>query len=207
MAARKRSSATRRSKQSNAAPLLIGAFAVGLAVAAAAYWWGTRSAPAHAPKRTTAPVTTPSPAPAPPRAVTPTKSGAPAKAPKPHFDFYTLLPGETVLPDSRPPRDGAKTAKRPTPGKTAKVEPESSTFVLQAASYASFDEADRLKAKLVLSGLEARIEKVTIENKGDFYRVRLGPYASIDELDATDKRLTELGIRALRLRVKKAAGA
>src|SRR5713226_1395110 len=121
-----------------------------------------------------------------------------ADKPKPRFDFYTILPEiESVLPEREPKKARAADAK-----------PEEEVrYALQAASLANFNEADQLKAKLALAGLEARIEKVTIEGKGDFYRVRLGPYTKLEDLEAPTKQLSQLGIKALRLKLKKAPGA
>jgi len=117
--------------------------------------------------------------------------------PKPKLDFYTILPGETVLPE---PKGGGK--------KTAKVEPTDvgMSYILQAAAYTNSEDADRLKAKLVLNGMEPHIEKITVGDKGTYYRVRLGPYNSLDTLDAANARLSGLGIKALRIKVKKSAG-
>ena len=119
----------------------------------------------------------------------------PPSPPKPKFDFYTILPEtETVLP---PERRAAKS-------KTAKAKPEQGvTYILQAGSFASFEEADQLKAKLALSGMVAQIQKVTVEGRGEYHRVRLGPYERLDQLDAADQQLQKLGIKAIRLKVKK----
>lgn len=121
------------------------------------------------------------------------KEPEPAKPPKPKFDFYTILPEtETVLPERR-----SKT-------KTAKVKPEEGvSYILQAGSFAGFEEADNMKARLALAGLVAHIQKITIEGKGEYHRVRLGPYENIDQLDATAAQLQKMGIKALRLKVKK----
>lgn len=119
------------------------------------------------------------------------------RPPKPKFDFYTILPEfETVLPEPKITK------------KTAKAEPPEAgvNYILQAASLANLDDADRLKAKLVLNGLDARIEKISIQGKGEYYRVRIGPYAKLEELDAASGKLAQLGIKALRIKVKKAAG-
>lgn len=124
------------------------------------------------------------------------KTAAPPATPKPKLDFYTILPEiETVLP-SAPAR----------PVKPAtKIETETGVnYLLQAGSFSNPADADQLRAKLALAGLEARIEKVAIEGKGEFHRVRLGPYASIQELDNTDSRLGKLGIKTIRLKLKKA---
>ncbi len=124
------------------------------------------------------------------------KTATPPAAPKPKLDFYTILPEiETVLPAA--PAKPAKPA--------AKFETETGVnYLLQAGSFSNPADADQLRAKLALAGLEARIEKVAIEGKGEFHRVRLGPYTSIQELDNTDSRLGKLGIKAIRLKLKKA---
>lgn len=121
------------------------------------------------------------------------KEPEPAKPSKPKFDFYTILPEtETVLPERR-----GKT-------KAAKAKPEEGvSYILQAGSFAGFEEADQMKAKLALSGLVAHIQKITIEGKGEYHRVRLGPYENIDQLDATAAQLQKMGIKAIRLKVKK----
>lgn len=114
-------------------------------------------------------------------------------SPKPKLDFYTILPEiETVLPS--------------TPAKpAAKIESETGVnYFLQAGSFTNPADADQLRAKLALAGLEARIEKVVIEGKGEFHRVRLGPYGNVPELDSADSRLAKLGVKTIRLKLKKA---
>jgi len=119
------------------------------------------------------------------------------RPPKLKLDFYKLLPGESELP--APKRDDKKLAK-------AELAERDVNYALQAAAYANPEDADRLKAKLALNGLEAHIVKSAIEGKGTLYRVRLGPYLKIEELDAANGRLDQLGIKAMRLKVKKGAG-
>ena len=97
---------------------------------------------------------------------------------KPKYDFYTILPEiETVIPDSTTRETGVSGV----------------TYVLQAASFANFSDADRLKAKLALHGLQAKIQKISIEGKGEFHRVRLGPYNNLQHLDRANQRLQQLG--------------
>lgn len=115
---------------------------------------------------------------------------------KPKLDFYTVLPEvETVLPD----RNRTKSTKTERPE-------EGVRYILQAGSFATFQDADQLKAKLALQGLQAQIQKVTIEGKGDYHRVRLGPYEKVEELDAASLQLSKLGLKPIRLKVKKDAG-
>jgi len=115
--------------------------------------------------------------------------------PKPVFDFYTVLPEyETVIDEKQFIREASKPAR--------KQETES-TYILQAASYSSFKDADKLKAKLALNGLSSRIEKISVDGKGQFYRVRLGPYSSTRTKKDVVKRLGALGIKPLHLKVEK----
>jgi hypothetical protein len=117
----------------------------------------------------------------------------PTKTAKPRYEFYTLLQNETVLPDREPAR-GDKGVK------PAKSE-ESVAYVLQAGSFAAYEDADNLKARLALNGLIAHIQKVEVEGK-TFHRVRIGPYDKIEQLDAAADQLKQLNIRALRLKIK-----
>ncbi|MHB8455480.1 MAG: SPOR domain-containing protein [Acidiferrobacterales bacterium] len=119
--------------------------------------------------------------------------------PKPKFDFYTILPDvETVIPD----RTGKSGTKAATPNRPEK----GIRYILQAAAYASNSDADHLRARLALAGLEAYTEKVVIGGRGAYYRVRLGPFARLQDMDATDRKLAKLGIKAIRLKVKKVPG-
>lgn len=201
MASRRGSGARRRSKASwrnwkkqLALPgwaLLLAGLALGVAVALLAELVGGRPGSTDGlaglfHERAQPP---PPPAPEPPK---------PRPAPiKPQLDFYTVLPEvETVLPD-RGARPARARAERPE---------ENVRYVLQAGSFAHFEEADELKARLALQGLQARIQKVTIEGKGEFHRVRLGPYDTLEALDSVNRRLSEMGIQTLRLKVKRDAG-
>lgn len=118
---------------------------------------------------------------------------------KPKYDFYTILPEiETVLPDNR----GARIK----PNSPADTTETGASYVLQAGSFANYEDADQLKAKLALQGLVAHIQRITIDGKGEFHRVRLGPYDGIEDLNAVSQRLQQLGITALRLKIRRGAG-
>lgn len=123
----------------------------------------------------------------------PKPSSVPVGKPPPtaKFDFYTVLPEiERVMPDDFT---------------DVEVEPKRNTkpvvYILQAASYANYADADRLKAKLALSGFEPMVQKVVIEGKGVYYRVRMGPYASKRKMKNDKQRLAKLGISSLPLRL------
>ena len=67
------------------------------------------------------------------------------------------------------------TAQPPVPKEQGQAALDRKTlYVLQVGSYSSFKDADRVKATLALQGLESFIQKVSIEERGDFFRVRVG---------------------------------
>ncbi|WP_245541910.1 SPOR domain-containing protein [Uliginosibacterium gangwonense] len=95
------------------------------------------------------------------------------------FDFYKILPGG----------DAAST---PVPAKP--VEAPSNKVSLQAGAYQNPSDADNLKARLALAGVEAKVQRVDLGDKGVFYRVRLGPFDTAAEADAMRARLATEGI-------------
>jgi cell division protein FtsN len=68
-------------------------------------------------------------------------------------------------------------------------------FYLQVGAFRSIDEADRMRARLAFLGFEASLYK---KNKPGsvFYRVRLGPFTSKEELNIVKKRLSGDNIKS-----------
>ena len=72
---------------------------------------------------------------------------------------------------------------------------QNKSFFLQVGAFRKVKEADRMRAKLAFLGFEASIYKKN--KKGNlFFRVRLGPYNSLEELNGTKKRLSENRIKS-----------
>jgi cell division protein FtsN len=129
-----------------------------------------------------------------PRAVPKPKAATPA-APMPksgRFEFYEMLPkSEVVIPDTS--GDG-RPATAPDPMATPGV------YVLQAGAYATFEEADRVKARLALLGVSSEIQRIAVEER-QFHRVRIGPIENLDELNRLRRRLRDAKIDAMLIRV------
>ena len=104
--------------------------------------------------------------------------------PAPSFDFYKVLPSDT--PSELP--------SRPAP---AAPEPR---YYLQAGAFQNADDADNLKAQLAMLGIEAVIQTGEVAEKGVFHRVRVGPFAAMDEVDRTRSLLTQNDIPATLVR-------
>lgn len=118
----------------------------------------------------------------------------PAAAPKPHFDFYTILPEmEVKVPDQELyGNDKNESPAAAGPG----------IFYLQVGSFRHFSEADRAKAKLALIGITADIQRVVLNSQDTWYRVRVGPFRDLKSSDATRRRLSENGMDFMVLRIK-----
>jgi cell division protein FtsN len=103
----------------------------------------------------------------------------------PQFDFYTILPEkEVVVPDHE--IDTRSREERVGQARETK-------YILQAGSYKSFQEADQLRAKLALKGIESRIEKAKVGNV-TWHRVKMGPFTRMSSASIIRSRLRKIGI-------------
>jgi cell division protein FtsN len=117
-----------------------------------------------------------------------TRPSEPASSSKPKFDFYTILPElEVAIPEHELLK---------TPDSSSEKE-SSQQYMLQAGSFKKFEEADKLRARLILQGIEATIQKVKINDTDTWHRVRIGPLNSVKALNQTRLRLRNLGIASI----------
>lgn len=117
-----------------------------------------------------------------------------AKAPeaKPRFDFYKILPGTEEPATDQQVRDAQKKST-PSPKET---------FFLQAGAFQNAPDADNLKARLALIGIEAKIQTATLPDKGVWHRVRVGPYTSVEELNRARDSLKQNGVETALIKVR-----
>lgn len=119
---------------------------------------------------------------------------APAET-KPKYDFYSVLPEmEVVVPEDEIKSSTTQVAPLP-----ADAAGNPQRFVLQAGSFRNSADAEALKAKLALTGLRAHVMPVSV-NGADYFRVRVGPFADLRELDTARQTLQSAGISAIALR-------
>lgn len=112
---------------------------------------------------------------------------------KPRFDFYKILPGTEEPATDQQVRDALK--KKSTPGPRE-------TFFLQAGAFQSAPDADNLKARLALIGIEATIQTTNLPDRGVWHRVRVGPYTSVEELNRTRDALRRNGVETALIKVR-----
>ena len=137
--------------------------------------------------------------------------------PKPKYEFYSELPKrqleiskeelhpqvskapppKPVSAEASPPQAKARseepTVSRNTSGKTGR-------YVIQAGSFRSHAQADRLKATLALLGINAHIEIGTGRNDATWHRIRIGPFNDRDEVEAMRRRLRENNIASIAIK-------
>ena|SRR5258706_1419256 len=108
---------------------------------------------------------------------------------KPRFDFYKILPGtEEAVTD--------KEFKRTSPAATKEI------YFLQVAAFQNPSDADNLKARLALAGIETQIQTATLPDGQVWHRVRVGPFSSQDELSKSRAALKENKLEANLIKVR-----
>jgi cell division protein FtsN len=112
------------------------------------------------------------------------------------FQFYDILPQFQVVVPRGDPRGGTAPA-------AARAAPvlQPGRFLLQAGSFSTPAEADRLQATLALRGIESRVQQATVDGNA-FYRVQIGPIDELDALNRTRRQLLDAGIEALPLKLR-----
>src|SRR3569832_2463101 len=168
-------SAVRHSQPLPGWPWLLIGLTIGLGVAAFFFFF-------------TRPHTALAPTPTAPTAASPPKPSDKKDATKPSFDFYTILPEmEVGVPEAQ---------------KNARPSAKPGVYLLQVASFRNFADADGMKARLALLGVESKIETVTGSDNEAWHRVRVGPYSDPRELNRIRTRLLNNNISAIMIQLK-----
>jgi cell division protein FtsN len=167
--------------------------AVGLAVAAGVYLRAPRSpSPATAPTAAAAPSEKKSE----PRERQAKQAAAQTAEDDKRFQFYDILPQfQVVVPKGEP-----RSATAPAVARAATVQ-QPGRYLLQAGSFSTPAEADRLQATLALRGIESRVQQATVDGNV-FYRVQIGPIDELEALNRTRRQLLDAGIEALPLKLR-----
>ena len=116
------------------------------------------------------------------------------------FDFYKMLPAMSDKSDNKAVSNGKKPVQ-PDATPPATVEAPKGAY-LQVGAFQDEQEADNLKAKLALIGIEARIQTVETQDKGVWHRVRVGPFTSVTDMDKARADLKANGIVAAQVKAQ-----
>jgi len=112
------------------------------------------------------------------------------------FDFYSVLPeanreipaGEPVVAPGAPPVPSVQTGR-------------AVSYILQIDGFSSLEEASAMQDKLAFMRLDSRIQPSTNAGMQPGYRIRVGPYTDLNELDRVQNLLGKRGIKSTRERV------
>jgi len=124
----------------------------------------------------------------------PTKNVAkPIESSTPRFDFYQILPDmEIVIPEH-------EIEERRRLEGTGKSRP--GTFIIQIGSFRKAQQADTLKARIALLGIESVVQ--TVNQSGSiWHRVKSGPYTSFRQVDKIQNRLHHNNIDSIAIKLK-----
>ncbi|QLG88934.1 SPOR domain-containing protein [Chitinibacter bivalviorum] len=119
-----------------------------------------------------------------------------ANASEDRFDFYKMLPEVNESPKAAPKEVAVASAvvkPKPSASATATAEAAKPGWI-QAGAFQNENDADNMKAKLALIGVESRIQTTEVPEKGVWHRVRIGPFANPAELEKTRSLLKTNGI-------------
>lgn len=131
--------------------------------------------------------------------------GKPGDKPGGRFEFYGILEGKQPAAPAAAPAAPAPAAP-PTPVAGAPVTEARpvpvETFFLQVGAFQKAADADNLKAKLALTGLEASVQEVNIPDKGVMHRVRVGPFRDPEEMNRARNLLAQSGVQGTVIKQK-----
>jgi cell division protein FtsN len=132
--------------------------------------------------------------------------GAGGQLPDPNKPLYSNRAAIPVAPPATAPgaeeKPPAAAAAAPAPAAPAATAPAatadaSGRVMLQTGAFKSAQDADAMRARLALLGLDARVSQVTQDAGATvLYRVRIGPYRELDDLSGIRRTLSENGIEA-----------
>jgi cell division protein FtsN len=105
---------------------------------------------------------------------------------EPELDFYDMLPKQEVEVPGSSGKSSSSAARTPLPTGGA---------VLQAGSFKQSTEAEKMQAQLALVGISAKIQRASVDDE-TWYRVRIGPIATVEELQVVQSKLREAEISA-----------
>lgn len=114
------------------------------------------------------------------------------QAVKEDYDFYNLLPESEVIA----PKVEEYSSKK------ADEAARKYAYLLQAGSFRSAAEADKLRAKLLLEGLLVNTSKVTNQNGDVWHRVMVGPFTSRSKLNRAQDILANNNTDSMLIKVE-----
>lgn len=124
-----------------------------------------------------------------PEQITQAESAADA-ATETKFEFYTVLPQMEVRVEDWDLEEAIAGSRPMPPG----------AYYLQSGSYRHLDAASQLREQLHTIGIDTHVQEVDLGENGTWYRVRAGPYHSLEKLNRARSLLTRNRVHFILLR-------
>ncbi|KUM39814.1 SPOR domain-containing protein [Pseudomonas sp. EpS/L25] len=139
----------------------------------------------------------------PPDAVPRNPAAKPTTPAKPDAAATPTQPGQpaTATP-ATPATTPGQLAATPPKEATAKAQPPVTLFFLQAGSFRTQADADRVRAQIIMLGQDVRVESGKVKDD-TWYRVLVGPYSDRDQLTQAQKQLAGSGFKNLLLQQRR----
>ncbi len=109
---------------------------------------------------------------------------------KPRFEFYDIL------------RNAEEPVTEQQVKQAIQQQPSSrDKYFVQAGSFQNAGDAENLKAKLAMLGVEAIVQDINLPEKGVWHRVRVGPFTNADEIKQVRASLQQNGVQSSLIKV------
>ena len=109
---------------------------------------------------------------------------------------------EKLTPFSSLGSRGKKSADKPADTSPAPAAKSDSIYFLQVGAFVKRADADAQKANLAIQGIQAQLSEVTSEGN-TLWRVRTGPYNSVEESYPARDKLNGMGIKSTLIKSSK----
>jgi len=116
-------------------------------------------------------------------------------AENPRYDFYKILPGGEE-PVTEKELAARKSDAKPLPPFVREL------YFVQVGAFQNPADADNHKAQLAIIGLESNVEPTTLPDKGTWYRVRIGPFTKVEDINRVRQTLAQNGIKSNLVKAK-----
>lgn len=126
-----------------------------------------------------------------------------AETDQPRFEFYRLLNEQEVEVGEQDSGEDAPTPAvpeaDPADDPPAASTTEGTRYLLQAGSFRQAEDADSLKARLALLGIQARVQGVELPGGETWHRVRVGPFTDLEQVNGVRARMADQQIESILL--------
>ncbi|WP_114654097.1 SPOR domain-containing protein [Polynucleobacter necessarius] len=119
-----------------------------------------------------------------------------AAAPAEVLDLNKPLQGKSATPtaDTSDPIADLANGKKPAEVPPAPVAKSDAIYFLQVGAFNKRADADAQKASLAIQGIQSQLSEITSDGN-TLWRVRVGPYNSVEESNPVRDKLNSMGIK------------